>query len=125
MYDWFPEASKGLVECKEFGQDMCFTHKEKWHEGKSCTEVDAIRDLSGGTGWSLTQPGHGNYKRWPNPSRTVVFYKIDGCDYRTCTRYKHEFCWRCMGDWYYYTASKCIWSANYDGNSRMRSLCRS
>jgi len=88
-----------VMYCGECFFKMCFVHKRAWHEGQTCAEYDEslqskarhLREESQSEAviaeTSKVCPGIGCETR---------IEKGEGCDHMTCTRCRHEFCWKCL-----------------------------
>ncbi|CAF0819388.1 unnamed protein product [Adineta steineri] len=99
-----------IVLCDKCHRKTCFTHKTKWHEGRTCQAYDATKNpAQRATQTWIAQ----NCKKCPECSCRIE--KASGCDHMTCTKCRYEFCWSCLAD---YNAIR------QDGNHRHDPNCK-
>ena len=80
-----------IVTCHECGNKTCYTHHTPWHEGETCAQVDARRELKAER---LRQRGRTTDQDWiirntrPCPNRLCgrPIQKAGGCEHMTCKR---------------------------------------
>lgn len=84
-----------IVTCRKCGDRMCFAHNIKWHEGDTCAEFQAKKDVD-----KTEQASQLHLKKTtktcPNVTCGARVMKISGCDHITCLKCRHEYCWLCF-----------------------------
>ncbi|KAF3046711.1 hypothetical protein E8E11_007248 [Didymella keratinophila] len=84
------------VHCK---QVHCVEHNVPWHKGETCKQYEhrkrrkAHRKEEEASKKYIKEKA----KRCPGCKRPVE--KINGCDHMTCTKCRHEFCWKCLASY--------------------------
>ncbi|KAF1365876.1 hypothetical protein EJ07DRAFT_92584 [Lizonia empirigonia] len=89
------EASKKFrcVGCK---QSHCVEHNIAWHKRETCAQYDyrTNKKLKKEENKASKQLMAKIAKICPGCKRPIE--KSYGCDHMTCTKCRHEFCWRCL-----------------------------
>jgi hypothetical protein len=103
-------VENNIVTCAKCDKKSCFTHRTKWHEGRTCVNYD-----------EQTDPGRRATEQWlaqrtkncPNCQSSIE--KTSGCDHMTCSQCHFEFCWACLANYA---------SIRNDGNHRHHDRCK-
>eukprot|EP00347_Sterkiella_histriomuscorum_P020521 403337484 len=73
------------IKCESCENDICFSCKAQWHQGKSCAKYQS--DLY--KGWVFKMDAH------VCPNCKVPIEKNEGCNYMHCTKCEYNWCWVC------------------------------
>lgn len=72
------------MTCKKCSYKICYTHKAAWHEGKTCEEYDAEREILNAQNRASERLIDETAKICPGQKCGVPITKNGGCDHMKC-----------------------------------------
>lgn len=84
-----------ILTCCKCGDKMCFVHNIKWHEGDTCAEFQAKKDVDKTEKASQLHLEE-TTKTCPNAICGMRVEKVSGCNHMTCGKCRYQYCWLCF-----------------------------